>query len=211
MPQILSALNYFNHILIPYILTFEHVGLAFSVTVCVVALLECFPVIGYLMPGMVMLYGAAAFALRQDLVPSYIIFMAIGSFLADIMSYYMGKRGDVMMMKHVEKRKEVVEKIHGFLRKYGAAGIIIGKNIGVIRPMISLIVGTSDMSLRKFLMTSWIASVIWPFQYLISVYYIKKYGGPIGVFVQRFWIVLLVIVLAYCVIIWLKKRMLHKK
>ncbi len=210
MPHFLSALNYFNQMLIPYISSFEHVGLVFSVTVLVVALLECFPIIGYLTPGMVMLYGAAAFALRQDLIANYIIFMAVGSFLSDIMSFYLGKRGDRIMMKHVEKRREIVEKVHGFLRTYGVVGIVIGKNIGIIRPMISLIVGTSEMSPRKFMMTSWIASVVWPFQYLISVYYLKKYGESIGIFIQHFWILMLVIVIAYFAGSWLKKRLLRK-
>lgn len=203
MPHLVSALNYFNNILLPYIGSLEHVGLTFSIAVLVIAFAECFAILGYIMPGMIILYGAAAFALKQNLIPSYMICMAVGAFLADIASYHLGKKGHVIITRHREKRKEMFEKVHAFFNKYGVLGIIIGKNIGVIRPIIALTAGTSEMNFRTFAISTWIASIIWPLQYLATVYFFKKYGLRIGIFIHRFWLLMLGLVIMYFVVRWL--------
>ena len=200
MPHFLTSLAYFNHILIPYVLEFKHLGLAFSLIMIVIAFIECIPIIGYILPGTVIFYGAAAFALRENLIPSYVIFMAIGGFAADMVSYYLGKRGNVMMMRQIEKRKELFEKVHAFFSKYGVIGMIVGKNIGFARPMIAFVAGTSEMSLKKFMIASWIACCIWPFQYLLLAVYLRKYAGLINIIIHRFGLLLLLLAVAYFLI-----------
>lgn len=200
MPHFLSSLAYFNQILTPYVLEFKHLGLAFSLIMIVIAFIECLPVIGYILPGTVVFYGAAAFALRENLIPSYVIFMTIGGFAADMVSYYLGRKGNAVMMRHIEKRKELFEKVHAFFSKYGVIGMIAGKNIGFARPMIAFVAGTSEMSWKKFMISSWIACCIWPFQYLLLAVYFKKYAGPITIIINRFGLSLLLLVVAYFLI-----------
>lgn len=175
-------------------------GLVFSLVVLVIAFVECIPIIGYILPGTIIFYGASAFAMRENLIPSYVIFMAIGGFSADMVSYFLGKRGNVMMMKHVKKRKEAFEKVHVFFSKYGAIGMIIGKNIGLIRPMIAFIAGTSEMSLKKFMISAWIACCIWPFQYLIFVVYLRRHAKFINAIIHRFGVMIVLIIILYVLV-----------
>lgn len=205
MPHLLTSLAYFNQILVPYVLTLKHVGLAFSLIIMVVAFIECFPLLGYVIPGTIVFYGAAAFAMRENLIPSYVIFMAIGGFIADMVSYFLGKKGNAVMMKRIEKRKEVFEKVRAFFSKYGAIGMIVGKNIGFIRPMIAFIAGTSEMSLKKFMISSWIACCIWPFQYLLFALYFRKHAGLINIIVHRFGLLILLLAIAYLLI----RKLIH--
>lgn len=209
MPHFLTSLAYFNQILVPYVLTLKHLGLAFSLIIFVIAFIECFPIIGYILPGTIVFYGASAFALRENLIPNYIIFMALGSFLADMVSYFLGKKGNGIMLRHIEKRKEMFQKVHTFFSKYGVIGMIAGKNIGFARPMVAFVAGTSEMGLKKFIISSWIASCIWPFQYLLFALYFRKHAGLINIIIHRFGIMLLLLVVAYFLI--RKLIHLHKK
>jgi|GEM_PF-6399481 len=200
MPHFLSSIAYFNQILIPYVLEFEHLGLAFSLIMIIIAFIECIPIIGYILPGTIIFYGASAFAIKENLIPNYVIFMVIGGFSADMVSYYLGKKGNEVMMRHVEKRKELFEKVHAFFSKYGVIGMIAGKNIGFARPMIAFVAGTSEMGLKKFMIASWIACCIWPFQYLLFAIYLRRYAGLINVAIHRFGLSLLLLVVAYFLI-----------
>lgn len=166
--------------------TYPHLAIAFSLLIFAAAFIESFIIIGYVIPATILFYAVSAFAMREGLLPHYFIFMALGGFTADIISYFFGKKGMKFMGRYIEKKKDILDKAKKFFDAYGMIGIIIGKNIGFVRPSIGFIAGTTDMELRKFAITSAVASIIWPLQYFFLSYFFKRNAAHIYAFINHF-------------------------
>ena len=177
----------------------QSLEIGFSLLVFVIAYLESFAIIGFIMPGTVLLFGAAGFAIKEHLIPLFLVAAGLAGFLADMSSYYLGRKGNVYITKQTHKYQKVLNKTHQFFHKYGAITIIIGKLVGTLRPLTSFVAGTSGMELKKYTFLTAIASALWSLSYVFFVYNFTKYIRHISQTFVLIGVIALVVIIAYLI------------
>lgn len=102
----------------------------------------------------------------------------LGSVFCAIVIYLMGYYGGNSFIKKYGKyffmKEEDIEKSNSWFDKYGLFASLIGRNIPIIRTLISLPIGITRQSFIKFLIYTTIGSIPWTF---IFVYFGYTLGG----------------------------------
>ncbi len=101
-----------------------------------------------------------------------------GSVFCAAIIYFMGYFGGVGFVKKYGKyffmKEEDLIKADTWFQKYGLMASCIGRNVPIIRTLISLPVGISRMSFKKFMLYTFIGSIPWTF---IFVYFGYSLGN----------------------------------
>lgn len=125
--------------------------------------------------------GAVAATGRIDFTPIF-LGAALGSILGATISWALGVRyGDrILAMQVFAKRPEQVERGRVALKKWGAAGIVIGHFFFALRPVIFLMCGMARMSFGRFTFWNVLGSVAW-------AYLVPKFGEVTGLIIGWIW------------------------
>ncbi len=134
----------------------------------------------------------------------------LGSVFCAIIIYYMGyfggkgfamKYGKYFFMKDNE-----VEKSNSWFNKYGLIAACIGRNVPIVRTLVSLPIGIARLSFKRFLLYTIIGSIPWTF---VFVYFGYALGNN--------WVILkqvtsrlkvpIIILLAVLVVSWIYKML----
>lgn len=98
----------------------------------------------------------------------------MGSVFCSCIIYFMGYFGGVPFIKNYGKyffmKEDDITKSNQFFNKYGLISSCIGRNIPIIRTLISLPIGISRLSFMKFLIYTTIGSIPWTFLFLYFGY-----------------------------------------
>lgn len=172
-------MNTFNTILTDLVVNMQNFELAFTVLIFFIAFFESLAIIGYVMPGTILLYAGSAIALKEDLVPHFIIASTVAGLIADAISFYLGVKGNSWVTKHTHGHEHFLQKTNQFFEKYGAPTIIIGKISGTLRPLTAFTAGTLHMSAKKYFPIALAANIITSALYIIIITNFKKYIWPI--------------------------------
>lgn len=132
----------------------------------ILAFLETGAFVGLVAPGetFVILGGVLAGEGTLD----YWVLLAIvwfAAFSGDTASFALGRRlGRGFLVRHGPKVKitpDRLEQVEAFLEKHGGKAIIIGRFIGFVRAVAPFILGSSNVSWRRFLPYAVIGSGLW--------------------------------------------------
>ena len=98
----------------------------------------------------------------------------LGSIFCAIIIYMMGYFGGMGFAKKYGKyffmKEDDVKKSNGWFEKYGLIAACIGRNIPIIRTLISLPIGVSRLSFKRFLIYTTIGSIPWTFVFVYFGY-----------------------------------------
>lgn len=98
----------------------------------------------------------------------------LGSVFCAIVIYAMGYFGGKGFAKKYGKyffmKEEDVDKSNSWFDKYGLMAACIGRNIPIIRTLISLPIGVTRVSFKKFLLYTTIGSIPWTFVFVYFGY-----------------------------------------
>jgi membrane protein DedA with SNARE-associated domain len=88
---------------------------------------------------------------------------AAGACLGDHITYAMGRRyrADAARTWPISKYPGLIPRGEALFDRWGVMSIIIGKFIGMLRPFVPLVAGTSAMSLAAFAPASAISCLLW--------------------------------------------------
>ncbi|MFZ2038396.1 MAG: bifunctional DedA family/phosphatase PAP2 family protein [Minisyncoccia bacterium] len=148
------------------------------------AFLESLAMVGGFIPGStaVVFLGFMCF---QGYLNIYILLLVvvIGAISGDNISYWLGTKGKgyfkeenkILKTQHLQ----VSEK---FFAKHGNKSIILGRFIGVIRPMVPFTAGLSRMKYKIFLFWTVVGGIIWATFHICLGYF---FGGALELI--RFW------------------------
>ncbi len=129
----------------------------------------------------------------------------LGSVFCAIVIYFMGYFGGSAFVKKYGKyffmKEEDLEKSNSWFNKYGLISSLVGRNLPIIRTLISLPIGIMRLSFVKFLIYTVIGSIPWTFIFVYVGYtlgngwtvvnqYIAKLKTPIK-------IILVLLVISY--------------
>ena len=141
-----------------------------SLSLFLVACLECLAVVGLLMPGTVLVFGIAVAAGSGVLGLGETLLLGFaGGLLGDLLSYAMGRRyhQSIRSMRGLRAHPEWLTRAELYFERYGVASLLVGRFIGPLRPMLPLTAGMLDMPFGRFLLVSLVAAAGWSMAYLL--------------------------------------------
>lgn len=106
----------------------------------------------------------------------YVTFLVglLGSVFCAIVIYLMGYFGGQPFIKKYGKyffmKDKDIDKSDGWLKKYGLVSALIGRNIPIVRTLISLPIGVYRLSFKKFIIYTTIGSIPWTFVFVYFGY-----------------------------------------
>lgn len=110
-----------------------------------------------------------------------IIFGAIGATIGTSAIYLIAlKLGRIVLLrylKYVKISEKKLERVEKWFEKYGDITVLVGRIIPVMREMISVPAGLLKMKIPKFVLYTFIGSLIWSTITILSGYY---FGEAIG-------------------------------
>ncbi len=143
---------------------------AFNAAVFFVALMESLVVLGLLIPGAALLFGAGAL-IATGALPLYpiLVWTILGAAVGDILSFLVGH--------HYHQRLRVIWPFRhypvlvnrgvDFFVRHGGKSIFMARFIGPLRPIVPAIAGMMNMTTSRFLVIDVIACILWAPVYIL--------------------------------------------
>lgn len=130
------------------------------------AFLETGAFLGFVAPGetMVLFGGVMAGEGTIELGP-LIALVWVCAYLGDVSAYLIGRRyGRDFLLRHGERVKigePQVQFVERFFERHGHSTVLLGRWIGVVRPLVPFLAGSSRLPAARFLAVDFIAAGIW--------------------------------------------------
>ncbi len=98
----------------------------------------------------------------------------LGSVFCAVIIYYMGYFGGKPFVRKYGKyffmKENDLEKANSWYEKYGLIAACIGRNVPIVRTLISLPIGITRVSFKKFLLYTFLGSIPWTFAFVYCGY-----------------------------------------
>jgi len=134
------------------------------------AFTESILLVGIIFPGAAFLVSLGAL-IGLGVLDFYTawIWASLGGFLGDGISFWIGHKykQNLLKMWPIYKFPELIAKGQTFFQKYGGVSVFIGRFVGPVRPIIPAIGGMMGMDIKRYVVISTLASVIWAPFYLL--------------------------------------------
>lgn len=135
--------------------------------------------IGIVLPGDSLLF-TAGFLASQDYFQIALLCTLVfaASVLGDNTGYYIGHRLGKRLFTRPESRifkPEYPIKGQEFLNKHGGRAILLGKFMPIVRTMIPMVAGASQMEYRKFLRFNLLGGLVWAVGVTLAGYFLGSY------------------------------------
>ncbi len=144
-------------------------GLAY-LGVFLVALIESLAIIGFIVPGVIMMIGAGALIATGALDFQSVCLWAIaGAVVGDGLSYWLGRRYQerLKILWPFTRYPESLTSGVRFFEKYGGKSVAFGRFAGPIRAVIPLVAGMLSMPVGRFLVANILSAIAWAPAYLL--------------------------------------------
>ena len=141
-----------------------------GLAIFLVTLLECLAIIGFVIPGTILLFAIAILAGNGALSLGETLLMGLlGGLTGDVLSYTLGKRfhQNIRRLPLLRNHPEWINRAEGYFQRYGIASLLVGRFIGPLRPMLPMVAGMCDMQVPRFLIVSLLAGAGWSLVYLL--------------------------------------------
>ncbi|MDX1693165.1 MAG: bifunctional DedA family/phosphatase PAP2 family protein [Ketobacteraceae bacterium] len=145
------------------------------VGIAATAFLESLAIVGVVVPGVAMLFGAAAAAGSADFDMFPVLTAAfIGAVLGDGVSFFIGRHYHEFIKKLPPFRNnpQWIDKGERFFQRYGLISVVIGRFVGPIRPVLPLVAGMLEMAPSRFLTINMISALGWAPLYILPGYFV---------------------------------------
>lgn len=133
-----------------------------------IAFLESLAIIGIFVPGSIIIVLAGFFAAQGKGDPYLLMGVAaLGSFLGDALSYWLGARfGSAMLNSRLmARRSDLLMRARGFFINHGGKSVFFGRFVGFLRPFIPMIAGSAQMPVTLFGLYAFISAILWGIAY----------------------------------------------
>ena len=143
---------------------------AFNVAVFTVALMESLVVLGLLIPGAALLFGAGALIATGALPIMPIMLSTIaGAIVGDFISFMLGHHYHqrLRVIWPFRRYPRLVNRGVDFFVRHGGKSVFMARFIGPLRPIVPAIAGMMNMATPRFLLVDIAASVLWAPVYIL--------------------------------------------
>ncbi|HLF30826.1 MAG TPA: VTT domain-containing protein [Xanthomonadales bacterium] len=138
--------------------------------VFVISFFESLVLVGILLPGIMILFAMGTLIGLGVLdLASVWIASSGGGMLGDMVSYLLGRRyrAHLLDIWPFSRYPGVMERGLWFFQQHGAKGVVAGRFIGPLRPIIPAVVGIMGMSPSRFMATDVAACIVWAPAFLL--------------------------------------------
>lgn len=194
---------------LPYIGTMGDFAYAL---VFIAALIESLPVIGVFLPGTFLLVFLGYASGEGYLVLWVsIVLAALGAFVGELIGYYIGKYGRHFLHDQMKWLKIAhIDAAQKYFNAHGGKSIFIGRFIGPIRSVISIVAGMSHMKTSTFNYYNAIGALVWSGCYMTLGYFFGQEWRTIDAYMRDvtrgITVAVLVVVAGYIAIKYIKRR-----
>jgi undecaprenyl-diphosphatase len=139
----------------------------------VVSVLESIAFVGLIVPGTTVTLAAGVLASRHLLdVGDLIIYIALGGFVGDTISFLLGRRGITLFNEQSRFfKKEYLVKGTEFFERYGNKSIFFARFFGPLRSVLPFVAGLVKMDFKKFLFYNVTSAFLSATAYLLFGYF----------------------------------------
>ncbi len=134
------------------------------------AFTESILLVGIVFPGAAFLVSLGAL-IGLGILDFYTawIWASMGGFVGDGISFWIGHKYKQRLLKMwpIYKFPDLIAKGQDFFRKYGGISVFIGRFVGPVRPIIPAIGGMMGMGVKRYIIISAVASILWAPFYLL--------------------------------------------
>lgn len=136
---------------------------------CLISLLESLAIIGYLIPGSLIMPAIGALV-GAGILPFYetMLWAILGAALGDGMSYWLGRHyhEEIRNLWPFTRYPYLIDKGQQFFEQHGGKSVFIGRFVGPVRPMVPLVAGMMYMPRLKFFIANVSSGFLWAPAYL---------------------------------------------
>lgn len=139
---------------------------------------ECGLLIGFFLPGDSLLFVVGLFvgngAIGTPLWATCLI-LFIAAFAGNLLGYWIGRRAGPSLFRRENSRifkKKYIDHTEEFFNRYGAAAIILGRFIAIVRTFITVLAGAGKMDFRRYTLYSAIGAALWTISLTVLGYLI---------------------------------------
>ena len=143
---------------------------AFNAAVFCISFMEGLVVLGLLIPGAALLFGAGALIATGTLPLYPILFWTVaGAIAGDVISYYLGHHYHqrLRVMWPFRRYPTLVNNGVDFFTRHGGKSIFMARFIGPLRPIVPAIAGMMNMPTTRFLLIDIVACILWAPVYIL--------------------------------------------
>lgn len=146
-------------------------------SIAVLAFLESLAVVGILVPGIALLMAASTAAGGAGVNVWHMLLMGfVGAVAGDGLSFLLGYHYHAVIRRipPFKSHPEWIEKGEAFFRRYGLMGIVLGRFVGPVRPVMPMVAGFMEMSPLKFFTINVLSALAWSPFYLMPGYLVGQ-------------------------------------
>lgn len=112
-----------------------------------------------------------------SVLPDWIAFMLVwgAAFLGPQVSFYLGRRFGTALFASNRKwllNDKVLEKTNRFFDRYGARAVILARFVPILRSVVPVMAGSSDMQSKRFLRLNLIGATLWILAFMVPGYWL---------------------------------------
>ena len=134
------------------------------------ALLESVALIGFVVPGSLMVFGGGVLIGLQVLDPWSTAIAAIsGAALGDGFNFWLGRRyhDRLRQVWPLRNYPELFDRGQAYFEENGGKSVFLGRFIGPLRAIVPVVAGMSDMSVQRFAIVNLLSAVAWGITHLL--------------------------------------------
>ena len=128
---------------------------------------ECGLLIGFFLPGDSLLFVVGLFVGNGAIgVPLWetVLILFVAAFAGNLLGYWIGRRAGPAIFRRDDSRlfkRKYIDHTEEFFNRYGAAAVILGRFIAIVRTFITVLAGAGNMDARRFAAYSAIGAFLW--------------------------------------------------
>ena len=140
---------------------------AWAAPICfVLAFGESLAFVSVLLPATLVLVAVGGLVGQAGLAfwPVFVA-AAVGAALGDWLSFWIGRRFEdrVSRLWPLSRHPEMLTRARGYVDRWGAAGVFLGRFLGPLRATVPLIAGLAAMPALPFQAANWTSALVWAF------------------------------------------------
>ncbi|PJE80455.1 Inner membrane protein YabI [invertebrate metagenome] len=142
-----------------------------------IALVESLAIVGYIVPGVPILFALGALAGAGAMSPVYLLLWGfLGAVIGDGLSYQLGYQFHHKVRKWWPFRQypQWLQQGELFFQRHGDMSIALGRFIGPVRPVIPVVAGMMNMRPRRFYGVNILSAIPWSPVYLLPGFFVGK-------------------------------------
>lgn len=142
----------------------------FGLLLFLVAFAESLALIGFFMPGALLLFASGAL-LATGVYPllDALLYAALGAILGDGLSYWLGRhyQRQLCNLWPLSRHPELLSRGEVFFQRHGGKSVALGRFVGPIRAVVPAVAGMLGMSPLRFYTINILSALLWAPAYIL--------------------------------------------